>query len=50
MVDVHVMKPLPPYGAFLMHIGLSLMYLSCPIAGNSPPLSLVRTSVRVTRP
>ena len=50
MIDVHLMKTIPPYGAFRIDLGLSPMRLSCPIAGNSPPSSRIETIVLVTRP
>ena len=50
MIDVHLMKTVPPPGAFRIDLGLSPMCLSCPIAGISSLLSCVRTIVRVARP
>jgi len=50
MIDVHLMKSVPPHGAFRIDLGLSPMCLSCPIAGSGPLVSCVRTTVRVTRP
>ena len=50
MIDVHLMKTIPPHGAFRIDLGLSPMWLACPIAGNSPLSSPIQTIVRVTRP
>ena len=50
MIDVHLMKTVPPHGAFRIDLRLSPMCLSCPIAGISSLLSCVRTIVRVARP
>jgi len=50
MIDVHVMKLIPPYGAFGINAGLSPMCLSCPTAGNRPLTSRIQTTVRVPRP
>ena len=47
MIDVHVMKTIPPYHTFRIDLGFSPMRLCCPIAGSNP---LVRTNVRMTRP
>jgi hypothetical protein len=47
MIDVHLMKTIPPDGIFRIHLGFSPMCLCCPIAGSNP---LVRTNVRITRP
>jgi hypothetical protein len=50
MIDVHLMKTVPPHGAFRIDLRLSPMCLSCPIAGSSSLLVCVRTTVRVARP
>jgi hypothetical protein len=50
MIDVHVMKTVPPHGAFRIDLSLSPMCFSCPIAGRSSLLACVRTTVRVARP
>jgi len=50
MIDVHLMKTVPPHGAFRIDLRLSPMCLSRPIAGRSSLLVYVRTTVRVARP
>ena len=50
MIDVHLMKTPPTYGAFHIVLGLSPMSLACPIAGNNPLKSHIQAIVRVTRP
>ena len=50
MIDVHLMKTVPPHGAFRIDLRLSPMCLSCPIAGRNSLLVYVRTTVRVARP
>jgi len=49
MIDVHLMKTIPPHGAFRIDLGLSPMWLACPIAGNSP-FSYIQAIVHMTRP
>jgi hypothetical protein len=50
MIDVHLMKTIPPHGAYRIDLGLSPMCLSCPIAGDSPLSACIQTIVLVTRP
>jgi hypothetical protein len=50
MIDVHLMKTIPPHGAFRIELGLSPMRLSCPIAGSRRLSSRSETTVLVTRP
>lgn len=49
MIDVHLMKTPPPYGAFHIDLGLSPMTLFCPIAG-IPLKSHIQATISVTRP
>jgi hypothetical protein len=50
MIDVLLMKTIPPHGAFRIDLGLSPMRLSCPIAGENPLRSCIQAIVLVTRP